>query len=54
MRLSPHPAPQLQGAYHAYFRVLRRDSAHVLGLGWLSGYYRGFHPYGELPPHPLS
>jgi len=54
MRRSPHPAPQLQGACHAHFCVLRRGSARELGLSWLSGYFCGFRPCGGLLPLPLN
>jgi len=52
--VSHHPAPQLQGACHAHFYVLRRDSARALGLSWLSGYFYGFGPHDGLLPHPLN
>jgi len=54
MIVSHHPAPQLQGACHAHFYGLRRGSARVLGLNWLSGCSCGFRPRGGLLPYPLN
>jgi len=52
--VSHHPDPQLQGACHAHFYVLRRGSARELGLSQLFGYFYGFGPRGEFLPHPLN